>query len=158
MGRNIFQRWLATADMVCWNTIHLVRGFSQLETFICKEIPSAMFDYQRVNPIMQIPIRSMKSVGLPVFSCYACLLRLNRVQTTLHTLPYIYFTTTTTAAAATAAAATAAATATATATATPTATATAAATAATTLLRLLLILVLLLLLPFLPKYIQVLTR
>ena len=116
-----------------------------------------MFDYQRVNPIMQIPIRSMKSVGLPVFSCYACLLRLNRVQTTLHTLPYIYFTTTTTAAAA-ATAATAAATATATATATPTATATAAATAATTLLRLLLILVLLLLLPFLPKYIQVLTR
>ena len=165
LGRNIFQRWLATADMVCWNIIHLVRGFSQLETFICKEIPSAMFDYHRVKPIMQIPLRSMKSVSLPVFSCYARLLRLNRVQTTLHTLPYIYFITTTASTTApptrpptttTAAAATAAATATATASycyCYSTAAATAAATAtATTLLRLLLILVLLLLLPFLPKY------
>ena len=166
LGRNIFQRWLATADMVCWNIIHLVRGFSQLETFICKEIPSAMFDYHRVKPIMQIPLRSMKSVSLPVFSCYARLLRLNRVQTTLHTLPYIYFITTTASTTAPPTrppptrppTTTTAAAATATATASycycySTAAATAAATAtATTLLRLLLILVLLLLLPFLPKY------
>ena len=147
LGRNIFQRWLATADMVCWNIIHLVRGFSQLETFICKEIPSAMFDYHRVKPIMQIPLRSMKSVSLPVFSCYARLLRLNRVQTTLHTLPYIYFITTT--------ASTTAPPTRPPPTRPPTTTTAAAATAAataTTLLRLLLILVLLLLLPFLPKY------